>query len=121
MLWVKGSGGDLRTSTRENFSSFCQSKLIGLPAIYAVREDKGLKSQAEDDMVGLFTPATINLNPRLSSIDTTRHSFLPGKHVDHRHPNAIIAIAASKNGEKLTKGIFGGGMACVQWMRPGRS
>src|SRR5437867_3690679 len=71
VLWVKGSGGDLRTSTRENFSSLYQEKLLGLQKIYAARADKGLKSQAEDDMVGMFTHATFNLNPRASSIDTT--------------------------------------------------
>ena len=119
VLWVKGSGGDLRTSTRENFSSLYQSKLIGLQALYAARKDKGLKSQAEDDMVGMFSHATFNLNPRPSSIDTTLHSFLPGKHVDHMHPNAIIAIAASARCEKLTQEIFGGEMAYVKWMRPG--
>jgi len=119
VLWVKGSGGDLRTSTRENFSSLYQSKLIGLQSLYAVRADKGLKAPAEDDMVGMYTHATFNLNPRASSIDTPLHSFLPGKHVDHMHPNAIIAIAASANCEKLTKEIFGGRMAYVPWMRPG--
>ncbi len=119
VLWVKGSGGDLRTSTRENFSSLYQDKLIGLQKIYAARPDKGLKSQAEDDMVGMFTHATFNLNPRASSIDTTLHSFLPGAHVDHMHPNAIIAIAASQHCERLTQEIFGGAMAYVPWMRPG--
>lgn len=119
VLWVKGSGGDLRTSTRENFSSLYQSKLVGLQSLYAARTDKGLKSPAEDDMVGMYTHATFNLNPRASSIDTPLHSFLPGKHVDHMHPNAIIAIAASANCEKLTREIFGGRMAYVPWMRPG--
>jgi rhamnulose-1-phosphate aldolase/alcohol dehydrogenase len=119
VLWVKGSGGDLRTSTRENFSSLYQQKLIDLQSLYACRADKGLKSQAEDDMVGMYFHTTFNLNPRASSIDTPLHSFLPGKHVDHMHPNAIIAIAASANCEQLTKEIFGGEMAYVPWMRPG--
>ena len=119
VLWVKGSGGDLRTSLRENFSSLYQEKLIGLQTSYAARKDKGLKSKAEDDMVGMYTHTTFNLNPRASSIDTPLHSFLPGKHVDHMHPNAIISIAASKRCEELTKEIFGGAMAYVPWMRPG--
>ena len=119
VLWVKGSGGDLRTSLRENFSSLYQDKLLDLQKIYQAREDKGLKSQAEDDMVAMFSHTTFNLNPRASSIDTTLHSFLPGKHVDHMHPNAIIAIAASTNCEKLTQEIFGDEMAYVPWMRPG--
>jgi rhamnulose-1-phosphate aldolase/alcohol dehydrogenase len=119
VLWVKGSGGDLRTSTRENFSSLYQQKLLDLQKLYAARPDKGLKAPAEDDMVGMYNHTTFNLNPRPSSIDTPLHSFLPGKHVDHMHPNAIIAIAASQNCEKLTKEIFGGEMAYVPWMRPG--
>ena len=119
VLWVKGSGGDLRTSTRENFSSLYQQKLLDLQQLYAARSDKGLKSQAEDDMVGMYTHTTFNLNPRASSIDTPLHSFIPAKFVDHMHPNAIIAIAASQNCERLTQEIFGGGMAYVKWMRPG--
>lgn len=119
VLWVKGSGGDLRTSTRENFSSLYQQRLIGLQRSYAARADKGLKSKAEDDMVGMYTHATFNLNPRASSIDTPLHSFIPGRHVDHMHPNAVIAIAASARCEELTREIFGGRMAYVPWMRPG--
>jgi rhamnulose-1-phosphate aldolase/alcohol dehydrogenase len=119
VLWVKGSGGDLRTSTRENFSSLYQGKLIAMQALYASRADKGLKSPAEDDMVAMYAHTTFNLNPRASSIDTPLHSFLPGRHVDHMHPNAIISIAASARCEELTKEIFGGAMAYVPWMRPG--
>ena len=119
VLWVKGSGGDLRTSTRENFSSLYQQKLLDLQQLYAARPDKGLKAPAEDDMVGMQAHATFNLNPRASSIDTPLHSFIPAKFVDHMHPNAIISIAASKHCEKLTQEIFGGDMAYVPWMRPG--
>ena len=119
VLWVKGSGGDLRTSTRENFSSLYQQRLIGLQKSYAARADNGLKSAAEDDMVGAYNHTTFNLNPRASSIDTPLHSFIPGKFVDHMHPNAIIAIAASARCEELTREVFGGEMAYVPWMRPG--
>ncbi|MBI3878029.1 MAG: class II aldolase/adducin family protein, partial [Verrucomicrobia bacterium] len=119
VLWVKGSGGDLRTSMRENFSSLYQQKLLDLQKSYAKRKDKGLKSQAEDDMVSAYNHTTFNLNPRASSIDTPLHSFIPAKHVDHMHPNAIISIAASKRCVELTKEIFSGEMAYVPWMRPG--
>ena len=119
VLWVKGSGGDLRTSTRENFSSLYQEKLLGLRPTYLARPDKGYKTAAEDEQVALFAHATFNLNPRATSIDTPLHSYLPGRHVDHMHPNAIIAIAASSACERLTKEIFGDRMAYVPWMRPG--
>ena len=119
VLWVKGSGGDLRTSKRENFSSLYQQKLLDLQKLYGRRKDKGLKSEAEDDMVAMYFHATFNLNPRASSIDTPLHSFISAKHVDHMHPNAIISVAASRRCEELTKEIFGDEMAYVPWMRPG--
>jgi rhamnulose-1-phosphate aldolase/alcohol dehydrogenase len=119
VLWVKGSGGDLRTSKRENFSSLYQGKLLSLQALYAKEEARGPKTAAEDKMVGLYAQTTFNLNPRASSIDTPLHSFVPFKHVDHTHPNALIAIAASKDGEALTKEIFGDDVVWTPWQRPG--
>jgi rhamnulose-1-phosphate aldolase/alcohol dehydrogenase len=119
VLWVKGSGGDLRTSKRENFSSLYQSKLIGLQKLYAQESDKGPKTPAEDKMVGMYTHATFNLNPRPPSIDTPLHSFIPFRHVDHMHPNAAISIAAAKHSEKLTKEIYGEEVIWTPWLRPG--
>jgi rhamnulose-1-phosphate aldolase/alcohol dehydrogenase len=119
VLWVKGSGGDLRTAKRENFSSLYQDKLIGLQARYAQAKDAGPKTPAEDAMVEMYLHATFNLNPRAPSIDTPLHSFVPAKHVDHTHPNAVIAIAASKNAEKLTREIYGDEVIWTPWQRPG--
>src|SRR6266480_5771141 len=119
VLWVKGSGGDLRTSTKENFSSLYQQKLLDLQNTYAARKDKGLKSPAEDDMVAMYNHCTFNLNPRASSIDTPLHSFLPAGHVDHTHPNAVIAVAASARCQELTKEIYGEEIGYVPWLRPG--
>ena len=119
VLWVKGSGGDLRTSKRENFSSLYQDKLIGLQKTYAARADKGLKSPAEDEMVGMYAHCTFNLNPRPSSIDTPLHSFIPHPHVDHTHPNAAIAVAACARSEGATREIYGNEVVHLPWMRPG--
>jgi rhamnulose-1-phosphate aldolase/alcohol dehydrogenase len=119
VLWVKGSGGDLRTSKRENFSSLYQQKLIDLQRLYAKEPGKGPKTPAEDKMVGMYTHATFNLNPRASSIDTPLHSFIPFEHVDHMHPNAAISVAAAKNSERLTKEIYGDEVIWTPWLRPG--
>src|SRR3954463_3261153 len=73
VLWVKGSGGDLRTSLRENFSSLYQEKLLALQPLYAAMPGRGPKTEAEDKMVGMYTHTTFNLNPRPSSIDTPLH------------------------------------------------
>jgi rhamnulose-1-phosphate aldolase/alcohol dehydrogenase len=119
VLWVKGSGGDLRTSKRENFASLYQQKLIDMQQLYASAPEKGAKTPAEDKMVGMYTHATFNLNPRASSIDTPLHSFVPFKHVDHTHPNAAISVAAAKKSERLTGEIYGNEVIWTPWLRPG--
>ncbi|MCE0523507.1 MAG: bifunctional rhamnulose-1-phosphate aldolase/short-chain dehydrogenase [Methylacidiphilales bacterium] len=119
VLWVKGSGGDLRTSKRENFSSLYQDRLMALQELYAAAREKGPKTAIEDAMVENYLHCTFNLNPRAPSIDTPLHSFVPCKHVDHTHPNAAIAIAASKNSKELTKKIYGDEVIWTPWQRPG--
>jgi rhamnulose-1-phosphate aldolase/alcohol dehydrogenase len=119
VLWVKGSGGDLRTSRRENFSSLYQERLLALQEIYAGKKVRGPKTPIEDAMVERYLHCTFNLNPRAPSIDTPLHSFVPYKHVDHTHPNAAIAIAASKNSADLTKKIYGDEVIWTPWQRPG--
>lgn len=119
VLWVKGSGGDLRTSKKENFSSLYAGKLQDLDDTYQQRSDKGYKSAAEDDMVGMFKHCNFCLNPRASSIDTPLHSMIKDKHVDHLHPNAVIAVASCKEQKELTDVIWEGKLAYVPWMRPG--
>ncbi|MBI4418089.1 MAG: bifunctional rhamnulose-1-phosphate aldolase/short-chain dehydrogenase [Ignavibacteriales bacterium] len=119
ILWVKGSGGDLRTSTRENFASLYQEKLLSLQPLYLQSNKRGPKTEAEDAMVGLYAHCTFNLNPRAPSIDTPLHSFIPFKHVDHMHPNAVIAIAAARNAKELTREIYGDGVLWIPWQRPG--
>ncbi|MEM0964553.1 MAG: bifunctional rhamnulose-1-phosphate aldolase/short-chain dehydrogenase [Verrucomicrobiota bacterium] len=119
VLWVKGSGGDLRTSKKANFSSLYQEKLIALQNIYAETTPNGVKTPIEDAMVGMYPHTTFNLNPRPSSIDTPLHSFIGAKHVDHMHPISFIAIAACKNSEALTKEIYGDQLDYLPWQRPG--
>ncbi len=70
-------------------------------------------------MVGFLPHCTFNLNPRAASIDTPLHGFVAFKHVDHMHPDAIIAIAASENSRELTAEIFGGEIGWLPWRRPG--
>ena len=119
VLWVKGSGGDLRTSLKENFASLYQEKLLGLQPKYLKTDKRGPKTDIEDAMVGMYPHCTFNLNPRAASIDTPLHSFIPLKHVDHMHPNAVIAVAAAKNCQRLTQEIFGHDIIWTPWQRPG--
>jgi rhamnulose-1-phosphate aldolase/alcohol dehydrogenase len=119
VLWVKGSGGDLRTATKPNFASLYQQQLLKLQDIYKNMENTGLKTPAEDSMTEMYAHCTYNLNPRAPSIDTPLHSFIPYKFVDHTHPVPVIAIATADNGPELMKEIYGDEVAWVDWMRPG--
>ncbi|RXT25121.1 short-chain dehydrogenase [Rhizobium leguminosarum] len=112
VLWVKGSGGDVGTIKLDGFATLYQDKLESLKGIYKGVED-------EDRMVGFLPHCTFNLNARAASIDTPLHGFVPFTHVDHMHPDAIIAIAASKNSKELTQQIFGDEIGWLPWRRPG--
>ncbi|KPB00883.1 bifunctional rhamnulose-1-phosphate aldolase/short-chain dehydrogenase [Ahrensia marina] len=112
VLWVKGSGGDVGSIKMDGFSTLYMDKLRALKNIY-----RGL--EFEDEMVGYLPHCTFNLNPRAASIDTPLHAYVPKKHVDHMHPDAIIAIAAAKNSKELTREIFGDSIGWLPWKRPG--
>lgn len=119
VLWVKGSGGDLRTSTRANFASLYMDKFLSLENIYNQADVKGVKTQIEDSMVDMYRHTTYGLNPAASSIDTPLHGLIPFRHVDHIHPVSVIAIAASKDQEHLTQEVFEEEIGWVPWQRPG--
>lgn len=119
VMWVKGSGGDLRTAKKANFASLYQQRLLDLQKIYAAMPNRGVKTPAEDLMVGMYAHCTFNLNPCAPSIDTPLHSFIPFAHVDHTHPAPIIALATAADGPALTKKIFGDKVIWTDWQRPG--
>jgi len=119
VLWLKGSGGDLRTAKRDGFASLYLDKVRAMKTQYLNDPERGPKTPIEDVMYPLYSHCVFNLNPRACSIDTPLHTFVPYKHVDHLHPNAVIAIAASVNQEKLTKEIYGDDVIYIPWQRPG--
>lgn len=112
VLWVKGSGGDIGSMGKDGFATLYQDKLLGLEAHYNGDED-------DDKMVGFLPHCTFNLNSRAASIDTPLHSLLPYRHIDHVHPDAIIALAASSGGEAATKELWGDEIGWLAWKRPG--
>ncbi|MBJ7577730.1 bifunctional rhamnulose-1-phosphate aldolase/short-chain dehydrogenase [Devosia sp. MC532] len=112
VLWVKGSGGDNASIKLDGFSTLYMEKLRALKGLY-----RGLEH--EDEMVGYLPHATFNLNPRAASIDTPLHAYVPRPYVDHMHPDAIIAIAASSNSKELTQQIFGDTIGWLPWKKPG--
>jgi rhamnulose-1-phosphate aldolase/alcohol dehydrogenase len=119
VLWVKGSGGDLRTAKRDGFASLYLDKVRAMKPMYLASPERGPKSPIEDVMYPMYSHCVFNLNPRACSIDTPLHTFVLHQHVDHLHPNAVIAIAASVNQERLCREIYGDELIYVPWQRPG--
>jgi rhamnulose-1-phosphate aldolase/alcohol dehydrogenase len=112
VLWVKGSGGDIGSMKLDGFSTLYLEKLLGLEKLY-----RGV--EYEDEMVGYLPHCTFSLNPRAASIDTPLHAYLDFEHIDHVHPDSLIALAASSGGEQATKEIWGGRIGWLPWKRPG--
>ena len=112
VMWIKGSGGDIGTLKRDGIAGLYNQRLHGLKKVY-----RGL--EYEDEMVALFNHCIYDLDSRAPSIDTPLHGLLPFKHIDHLHPDALIAIAAAKDSKKITKEIWGDSMGWVPWQRPG--
>ena len=112
VLWVKGSGGDIGSIKMDGFATLYMEKLEALKSLY-----RGV--DFEDEMVGYLPHCTFRLNPRAASIDTPLHAYVPRKHVDHVHADAIIAIAASANSKELTQEIFGDRIGWLPWKKPG--
>ncbi|MFN6321557.1 MAG: bifunctional aldolase/short-chain dehydrogenase [Bacteroidota bacterium] len=112
VMWVKGSGGDLGTMKRNGLAALYVDRLQSLKNVY-----RGI--QHEDQMVELFNHCIFDLQSKAPSIDTPLHGLLPFKHIDHLHPDAAIAIAASKDGKQITQSLFEGKIGWVDWQRPG--
>ncbi|MFY0674662.1 MAG: bifunctional aldolase/short-chain dehydrogenase [Bacteroidia bacterium] len=112
VMWVKGSGGDIGTLTRSGIAGLYCERLRNLKNVY-----RGL--EYEDEMVALFNHCIFDLNSKAPSIDTPLHGLLPFKHIDHLHPDALIAVAAAKDSQAVTKEIWGETMGWVPWQRPG--
>lgn len=112
VMWIKGSGGDIGTLKRSGLAALYTDRLHQLKNIY-----RGIAH--EDEMVELFNHCIYDLDSKAPSIDTPLHGLLPFKHIDHLHPDAAIAIAAAKDGKKITSELFNDTIGWVEWQRPG--
>jgi rhamnose utilization protein RhaD (predicted bifunctional aldolase and dehydrogenase) len=112
VMWIKGSGGDIGTLKKSGLAALYVDRLRDLEKVY-----RGIDH--EDEMVELFNHCIFDLASKAPSIDTPLHGFLPFKHIDHLHPDAAIAIAAAKDGKKITQELFNGSIGWVEWQKPG--
>jgi rhamnulose-1-phosphate aldolase/alcohol dehydrogenase len=112
VLWVKGSGSDIGTMKRADLACLRMDRLLSLRGRY-----RG--PAHEDEMVGLYAHCLHDPACKAPSIDTPLHALLPARHVDHLHPDAVIAIATARDGRRITERVFQGRLAWLDWLRPG--
>ncbi|GIP33560.1 bifunctional aldolase/short-chain dehydrogenase [Paenibacillus sp. J2TS4] len=110
VMWIKGSGSDLGTMKNNHFTAL---RLEDLNALYDRNE------MTDEDMVAYLANCMMDSKHPRASIETLLHAFLPFKHVDHTHPDAIISICCAHNGKQIAERIFGDRFVWVPYVRPG--
>ncbi|OXM13586.1 bifunctional aldolase/short-chain dehydrogenase [Paenibacillus herberti] len=110
VMYVKGSGSDLATMKEGNFTGL---RLDDVRPLFERGE------MSDEDMVAYLANCMIDSRHPRASIETLLHAFLPFKHVDHTHPDAIISLCCADNGRELARDIFGDRFVWVPYIRPG--
>jgi rhamnose utilization protein RhaD (predicted bifunctional aldolase and dehydrogenase) len=109
VLWVKGSGSDLATCTAKDFAGLKLDEILPL-------QDR--ERLSDEEMVDYLAHCVFKPGGPRQSVETLMHAFLPFPHVDHTHPDAILAFANAANGEELAKRVFGHRIVWVPYVRP---
>ena len=110
VLWVKGSGADMQYGVDRDYPGLYLDELLQL---------QDFSEMSDDLMVDYVTRALVDPTSRRPSIETLLHAFLPAKHIDHVHSDAICALTNHANGEKAVREALGEKIAYVEWKRPG--
>ncbi|MEK4259519.1 bifunctional aldolase/short-chain dehydrogenase [Paenibacillus sp. FSL R5-0876] len=110
VMWVKGSGSDLATMKAGNFTGL---RLQDIAPLFERDE------MPDEEMVAYLANCMIDPKHPRASIETLLHAFLPFKHVDHTHPDAIISLCCAHNGKAIAREIYGDRFVWVPYIRPG--
>ncbi|GKU81888.1 bifunctional aldolase/short-chain dehydrogenase [Niallia sp. NCCP-28] len=110
VMWVKGSGSDLATMKAQNFTGL---KMDDIRPLIEKEE------MPDEEMVSYLAHCMIDSTHPRASIETLLHAFLPYKHVDHTHPDAIISLCCADNGKQIAEEIYGNRFVWVPYIRPG--
>ena len=110
VLWVKGSGTDLASITEAGFPA------LRLDEVLPLRDRESMDDAA---MVDYLLRCGLTPSQPRPSIETLLHAFIPAEHVDHTHPDAIIALTSSPDGRRLAEEAFGDEAVWLDYQRPG--
>jgi rhamnulose-1-phosphate aldolase/alcohol dehydrogenase len=109
-LWVKGSGTDLATITAAGFAA------LRLDEILPLREREAME---DAEMVDYLRRCGLEPDQPRPSIETLLHAFVPALHVDHTHPDAVIALTSCPSARRLVEKAFGEEAVWLDYQRPG--
>jgi rhamnulose-1-phosphate aldolase/alcohol dehydrogenase len=110
VLWVKGSGTDLATITNAGFAG------LRLDEVLPLREREAM---SDAEMVDYLLRCAVRPDQPRPSIETLLHAFVTADHVDHTHPDAIIALTSAPDGRRLAEEEFGDEAVWLDYQRPG--
>ena len=110
VLQVKGSGGDLGSIRADGFAALELDKLLALEQRFRAHED---------ELVPLVELCAFARSARPPDVDAALHAFVPYTHVDHVHPDAVLALACSHDGARLVREVFGKDVGWLDWLQPG--
>jgi rhamnulose-1-phosphate aldolase/alcohol dehydrogenase len=110
VLWVKGSGTDLATIAPAGFAGLRLDELLPL------RARDGMD---DAEMVDYLRRCAVSPDGPRPSIETLLHAFIAVDHVDHTHPDAVIALTSAPDGRRLAEETFGEEVVWLDYQRPG--
>ena len=110
VLWIKGSGSDLKASERKHFSPLRLDDLLSL-----LKRTK----MSDEEMVELLTRSLIDPKAPRPSIEALLHAFLPFQDIDHSHADAILSITNTERGRSIAKSIYGDALVWIPYVKPG--
>lgn len=110
VLYVKGSGWDLRTIKAPGFPP------VRLDYLQQLGE---LAELSDSEMMRQLRLALLDPAAPTPSVEAILHALIPHTYVDHSHADAVVAISNTLDGEASLRSIYGDEVLILPYIMPG--
>lgn len=110
VLYVKGSGWDLRTIKAPGFPPVRLDYLLQLGE---------LPELGDSEMMRQLRLALLDPTAPTPSVEAILHALIPHTYVDHSHADAVVAISNTLDGEASLRSIYGDEVLILPYIMPG--